>query len=158
MLTEGLARSLVRNTNLVFKKRRDRYLIFPHPKKVEEVEFKGLKTLLGSLTGVIPKTNIKWVAGLEINLQKKFDISFLMLSPAVIGATKDIEDKSPIAPFVKEKMARWYNSVYPKILDAWLDVLFGDKKEIEVCPFDHTTIGFNPMFKLKREAPFTKSV
>ena len=159
LLTEALLKGIVKNGPLIFRKRRDRYFILPHPKKIADPIFAKLKTEVGqNISGLIPNTDISWIVTLEVSMQKKLSNYFLVLAPTILaGKTDNVAERLQIAPFVKEATARWYNSQYTKILDEWLTILFSDDKEKDFFSFDITIDGFNPKFKLKREAPFAKS-
>lgn len=159
MILEALSKALARDTRLVFRKRRDKYIIFPHTRKTNDPLFDGLRNVLGySLTGQIPNTKTPWVIALEVSIERKFNTSLLMLTPTIIGGKGDPDSRFITAAFIKEKTARWYNSTYAKILDAWLEVIFGNEREIEVSTFSQSTMGFNPTFKLGRETPHSKTI
>jgi hypothetical protein len=66
-------------------------------------------------------------------------------------------DRLLIAPFIKEYTARWYNSKYSKILDAWLDIFFLNNAELNISAFANSTEGFNAHYKLKRESAYSKT-
>lgn len=160
LLTEGLLRSIVRDKPLLYRKRRDRHLIIPDPKKLDEASFNNLKKEFDQMImGVIPKVGIQWILAVEISLQKKMSNYFMVLSPTVLaGKSKNESERLQIAPFIKEAMAEWYNSKYARILDIWLDIIFLGKKEIKITLFEESIQGFNAHYKLKREAPHSKTI
>lgn len=160
LLTEGLLMAIARNKPLVYRKRREKYLLFPDPKKISENIFTNLnKEMNYQLNGVIPNTSIQWIIGVEILLQKKLSNYYLVISPTVIAAkTTNDNERVQIAPFVKEAMARWYNIKYSRILDLWIDIIFLGKKETDVFLFDENIKGYNAKYKMIRDSPFTKSV
>lgn len=159
LLTQGLLKAIVLNKPLISIKRRDRYIVIPNPKMLNDPIFANLKKEINQpINGVIPNTNIQWVIALEISLQKKYYNNFMVLSPIALAAkTININERLLIAPFIKEYTARWYNNKYCKILDAWLDIIFGENKEITVSAFDTALKGFNANYKLTRESAFTKT-
>ena len=83
----------------------------------------------------------------------------MIISPtALAGKTDNQVERLQIAPYIKEYTARWYNSKYSNILDAWLDIIFLDKKEINVSAFGNELKGFDANYKLKRESVFTRTI
>lgn len=159
LLTESLLKALIKDKPLRFVKRKDRYLIIPNPKNINEALFENLSAALGNeLIKTIPNTKIKCITAIEIVIQKRLSNLFMLLSPTFLATkTENENDRFLISPFLKEIMARWYNNKYASILEAWLDVLFEDKKEISISVFDNTIIGYNASFKLKRESAYSKS-
>lgn len=159
LLTEALIKALVSGKALINIKRRDHYLIIPDPKRLNEPLFDTLKREVGQpLTGKVTNTNIQYIVAIEILLQKKLGKHFIVISPTVrAGKSSSPEEKLLIAPFIKEFTARWYNAKYAKILDTWLDIIFGNEKELTIAAFDNTITGFNAQYKIKRQSPFTKT-
>lgn len=160
LITKALLKALTKDTILIWVKRRDRYLLLPSSKFIEDPALKSLKQVIGSaICGTIPKTKIPWTVALEVSLHRKFDKSFVVLSPTILAGRNPSElDRPHIAPYIKEFMATWYNKKYPLILDEWLNILFKDKKELDVTSFNDSIRGFNPRFKLLRTSAFSKSV
>lgn len=160
LLTESLLKALVKNRPLKFIKRKNRYLIIPDPKRINENIFGKLNTELDNqLIRTVPNTNIKCIAAIEIVLQKKLSNSFLLISPTFLATkTENVEDRFLVSPFLKEIMARWYNKKYANVLEGWLDIIFQDKKDLSVSVFDNNIIGYNASFKLKRESAYTKTI
>jgi NAD-dependent SIR2 family protein deacetylase len=160
LLTQGLLKAISNNKPLLHIKRRERYLIIPNPKMLNDPLFDSLKKVLEQpLNGTIPKTSIQWVHAIEISLQKKFSTSYMVISPtALAGKTDNQLERLQIAPYIKEYTARWYNSKYSNILDAWLDIIFLDKKEINISAFGNELKGFDANYKLKRESAFTRTI
>ncbi|MBI5541448.1 MAG: SIR2 family protein [Bacteroidia bacterium] len=160
LLTYGLLKALTNNKPLIDIKRRNRYLVIPDPKMINDPFFEPLKKVLETpLTGIIPKTSIKWIHAIEICLQKKFSTSFLVISPTTLASKTDNQlERLKIAPFIKECTAKWFNNKYSNILDVWLDLIFLDKKEINISAFGNELKGFNANYKLKRESAFSRTI
>jgi hypothetical protein len=77
--------------------------------------------------------------------------------PTIIASKSPNTDANKyIAPFIKEFTARWYNNTYDKILNAWLEILFSNEKEIVVSAFDEGMNGINATFKLSRTTAYTR--
>lgn len=83
----------------------------------------------------------------------------MLISPtALAGKSENQAERLQIAPYIKEYTARWYNAKYSAILDAWLDIIFSDKKEITVSAFGNELKGFDARYKLIRESALTKTI
>lgn len=160
VLLTALLMALSRNKPLMWIRRRDRYLLSPSYKNsaLENPLFDGLKKGFGTpLFGQISSSNVRWLAAIEVELQKKLDNFFMVINPTVVTTKPDsIPDKLQIAPFVKEFTARWYNVKYNQILEAWLDIIFEGNNEVSFSAFDPHMQGFNAQYKLRRNSPFTK--
>lgn len=159
LITEGLLLAITRGKPLISRKRRERYLIFPNPNQLNEPMFSKLKLELSqNITGKIPNTNLNWIVACEISIQKKFSQHFLLLNPTIIaGKVQNEADRHFIAPFIKEATARWYNEKFNNILNAWIEIIFGSDKEITLSAFDNNLVGFNAVYKLERQSPYTKT-
>jgi len=158
MITAALLQALISDKPFRSAKRREKYLLFPDPKKLADPVFNPLKTAMTTISGTVPRSSLTWVAALEISIQYILSKPLLILTPTVIAskASERAESKL-VAPFVKEFMARWYNQKYDTILNSWLSVLFGGEKEITVTSFQRPIGGVNASFTLSRSTAFTKS-
>ncbi len=159
LILEALSIAIVRDKPLVYRKRKNRYLIFPNPKLIDNRNFSNLKyALFNDVKGKIPNTDIDWIVACEISIQTKLSKCFLVLNPTVItGKLISEADRYLIAPFIKEKTARWYNSTYNNILTAWIDTIFETNQTITISMFDSSIVGCNATFILNKKSPFSKS-
>lgn len=158
LLSKGLLMALVREKPLMWTKRHDRYLLFPNYRTIDNAAFNNLKKELGTeLFGKIQGTNVNWLAAVEIELTKKLSGFFLVVMPTIITTkTESLAERLQIAPFIKEATARWYNTKYDRILEAWLDIFFGTDAEVTISAFSPHVQGVNASYKLRRKSPFTK--
>lgn len=159
LITEGIALAITRGKPLVSRKRKERYLIFPNPKHLNDPIFSKLKfELFQNISGKIPNTNIDWIVACEVSLQQKLSQNFLLIKPTIIaGRVQNESDRHLISPFVKEAMARWYNEKFNNLFNAWIDIIFGTEKEVTISAFDDTIVGFNAIYKLERQSPYAKT-
>ncbi len=162
LLSTALLMALTRTRLLLWTKRHDRYLIFPNYKgnNLDNPIFTELRKRLGTpLFGQITNTNIKWLAAIEIELNKKLSGFFMIVTPTILATKSNIEaDRHKVAPFIKEATARWYNAKFDNILEAWLDIFFQGNEEISVSAYDPDVQGVNATFKLQRKSPFAKKM
>jgi hypothetical protein len=159
LILAALTMALTNNRPLRRVKKREKQFIIPDPKKISAPEFSQLSNAFeGPITGYIPRTKLLWTAALELNIQYLLNKPLLQLMPTIIVArTSDITEKKLVAPFVKEATARWFNLKFDSILSAWLKVVFGDDKTINVTAFPPLTSGVNPAFQLSQTTAFSKS-
>ncbi len=158
LLTMALLLALVEGKPFRSTKRRQRHIIFPNPKLLQDPILLPLRKAFTLLCGKIPNTNITWIVGLEINIQHMLGTPLMLLSPTVITTkTEDDLEGKQIAPFVKEMMANWYNKTFDNILNAWIEALFGNEKQITVTAYKRPITGFNASFTLSRTTAFTKT-
>lgn len=159
LLTETMGRALVLNTDLQYVKRKSKHFVVPKFKNKNKPIFDDLKReLKGNIHGKVTGTNVTWMPSLEISLQHKTGIAYLLLTPSILATKTEIADERKlIAPFIKELMARWYNDKFDRILNVWLLILFGSQKEILVNAFEINGEGVNASFELNRRTAFSKS-
>ena len=158
LITSSLLKALVDGKPLRSSKRREKHLLFPDPKKLTDPMFNPLKTVLTTISGVVPRSRLTWVVALEINIQYVLSKPLLVLTPTIIASKASERSESKlVAPFVKEFTARWYNQKYDAILNGWLSVLFGTSKEITITAYQRPIGGINASFTLSRSTAFTKS-
>lgn len=158
IILAALALGLTNGKPLRYLKKREKQFIIPDPKKTNDSVFNELgKALEGPITGYIPKTKLLWTVALEVNIQYLMEKPLLQIVPTVIVArTSDVIEKKLVAPFVKEATARWFNPKYDSILNAWLKIIFGQNKKINVTTFQHSS-GVNPTFQLSQTTAFSRS-
>lgn len=159
LFTEAMGRALTLNSKLQYVKRKSKHFIVPKFKNRDCLLFEDLKKELGGqIYGKVTGTNIFWMPCLEICLQHKAGMAYLLLIPSVLATkSKNADERKLIAPFIKELMARWYNDKFDRILNAWLSIFFGNQKEILIKAFDINSEGVNAFFELKRRTAFCKS-
>lgn len=159
LLTETMGKALVLNSALQYVKRKSKHFILPKFKNRDNPIFEDLKKELGGqIHGKVAGTNISWMPCLEISLQHKAGIAYLLAIPSVLATkSENVDERKLIAPFIKELMARWYNDKFDRILSAWLSIFFGNQKEILINAFELNSEGINASFELKRRTAFSKS-
>lgn len=159
LITTSLLKAFISGKPFRSSKRRERHLLFPDPKKLSDPIFNPIKEELTNISGVVPRTRLTWVVALELNIQYVLSKPLLVLTPTIIAskASEKAESKL-VAPFVKEFTARWYNQKYDKILNCWLNILFGAQKEITITAYQRPIAGINASFKLSRTTAFTKKI
>ncbi|CAG5077625.1 SIR2 family protein [Parvicella tangerina] len=157
LLIEALAKAICNQLDLKYTYRRGQHSILINPKKRDSDDYKVLSNSIGGVFGDIPSSNLKWAAGIGLSIQYKLNRAHLILSPTIIATKpKDREAAKHIAPFVKEKMATWYNNKYNRILDAWLDVIFGKNQQLNISLFNNDEDGINAHFQINKQTNYIK--
>jgi hypothetical protein len=158
LITMALLKALTQGKPFRMTKRRERYLLFPNPKKLTEQFFNPLRVSLTNISGTIPKSRLTWVVALEISIQYNLSTPLLILTPTIIASKTSEKTESRLAaPFIKEMTARWYNQKYDLILNSWLSLIFGGDKEVTITAYQRTINGINASFRLSRTTAFTKT-
>lgn len=159
LLTMALLKALAQGKPFRVTKRRDRHLLFPDPKKINDDFFSPLKACLASISGTVPRTKLTWVAALEISIQYSLSTPLILLAPTIVASksSEKAEAKS-VAPFVKEVTAGWYNQKYDSILNSWLSLIFGTEKQITLTSYQRPIEGINASFTISRTTAFTKTL
>ncbi len=158
LLTSAVLQALANTAPFRTSKRRDKNILFPNPKNLNDSIFSPLKAIHPNISGKIPDTTLTWVIALEIQIKYILQQPLLVLSPTVIvSKVLNQNDGKKIAPFIKEFTALWYNKKYDEALNSWISVLFSDKREIVVSAFEDNIKGINATFKLSRTTTYTKT-
>jgi hypothetical protein len=159
LLTESLGRALTLNSKLQYVKRRSKHFIVPKFKDRNDLVFGDLRKELGGVIhGIIPNTSINWMPSLEISLQHKNGLAYLLLIPSILATkSENLDEGKLIAPFIKELMAIWYNDKFDRILSIWISIFFGIQKELLINTFELKGEGINASFEIKQRTAFSKS-
>lgn len=159
LITAVLLEALTAHRPFRTAKRRDKYLLFPDPKKLNEPLFKPIKDFFGQISGNIAKTKLTWVIALEVNIQLVLGELLLLLSPTIIASkTSEKTERSLVSPFIKEFTARWYNQKYDEILNIWIKLILDNKKEIIITTLNNmSNSGVNATFKINSTTAFTRT-
>jgi len=160
LIAESLSQALIHDRPLKSTKRRAKKFIFPNYRSLDDPLFNELKKEVGgNLIGKIPGTNITWTPCVEISIQSKLKVAYLILNPTIIATKSDIlEESRLVAPFVTEFTARWYNDKYDRLLSIWIRILLQDQLELSVSSFAEMDRGVNATFKLSKRTAYTKTL
>jgi len=159
LITLALLKSLAQGRPFRITRKRDRHFLFPDPKKIKDQFFDPLRASLTTISGIVPRSKLTWVAALELTVQYSLSTPFLLLTPTIIASKASERTESKlVAPFVKEITARWYNQKYDTILNSWLSLIFGNDKEVTLTAFERPIEGINASFTISRTTAFTKAL
>lgn len=89
-------------------------------------EFSDLRQLLGELSGTVPGLGLKWAEGLDLILEDRLGVLWLVLDPSVWVERGRDEDRYARTAFVNGRYERRYNRESNDLLAAWVRYLVGD--------------------------------
>ena len=120
-------------SGLELKYRRGETLVLAEPSVTPADRFRGLGNP-NAVNGVVAGTGIHWVEVCGLRLDYRDNRLWLLLNPRTHLIWNDEaspEDKNRAKDFVRERMARRYNSQSNDLLESWRTILLGaDKGEV----------------------------
>jgi hypothetical protein len=133
LLRDALFAAIAANSDLKLKYRRGETLALADPKVTPVGRFRGLGNP-NAVQGVVPGTSIEWVEICGLRLDFRDNRLWLLLNPwthVIWNDATNPEDGNKAKDFVRERMARRYNSQANDLLESWRTILFGvDKGEV----------------------------
>lgn len=130
LLYETLARSLVRNRDLTAVRRNRDYYV--QPASPTSAAAKLLQPLVGSVSGIIGKTTLKWSEAIKLRLDYRYDRLWLLLEPTVLAdRPTSTVDRNIRMEFIRERLARRYNPAWNDLLEAWINIFLGSPDATE---------------------------
>ena len=112
-----------------------------------------LRSVVGTVSGTVPGTQIPWYEAAGLRIASSTGRLWLVIEPTVVVDYH--ADKVPPADtkeFVRERLARRYNQIANKLLDAWLDILVGEEAEATLSAFGR---GIDATFIVARTTGFS---
>lgn len=151
MLSEALSRALASASALRVHRRRSHFRLMLNP---EDTRAAALRTAL-QIGDTIPRTALHCLPALDARLDVRFDQTWLLVEPTIaFDDTDDPRLREVAKDFVREKLARLYNSQQSRLLDAWLTLLFGTSTELKVAALGIGD-GLDASFTLSRISAFS---
>ena len=155
LLYEALARAVTRERGLKTKRRRPGFMAYVDPEKVGLDQFELLQQTIGEMTGVITATTLRWAEAVELRLEYRLGRLFLLFEPTIWAeGTDDDRLFDRRRDFIRDRLARRFNPVWNKLLDAWVQVIVGDAPEAELRAFGIAE-GADAVFRLSRTTAFS---
>lgn len=115
-----------------------------------------LKTSVQQVSGTVPRTNIPWSEAIRVKLEYKLGRLWFLLEPSVwFGKCATDEQHYQCNEFVRERMARRYNSQFNSILDAWIEVIVGEGQATTINALNDQP-GISAPFTLLKRTGFTR--
>ncbi len=97
----------------------------------------ALQDRAGSLTGVVPNTQIPWSEVLRIKLDYQLGRLWLLIEPTVFFADSDNnnEERDIAIEFVRERTAVRYNRQWNRLMEAWIALIMAGRTALDVASF-----------------------
>jgi hypothetical protein len=157
LLRDALFAAIAEASGLELKYRRGETLALADPGVTPAGRFRGLGNP-NAVKGVVDGTSIDWVEVCSLRLDHRDDRLWLLLDPRTHLIWNDEaspEDKNKAKDFVRERMARRYNSQSNDLLESWRTILLGtDKRDVTLTagPF---TKGIGASFTINTVSGFS---
>lgn len=156
LLRAAFAQALQASRPLVVERDHSEYVLQPDFARASATELAPLKEYSGQLTGKIPKTSIDWSEALRIKLDYQLSRLWLLIEPTIyFRDVADLEQRHIAAGFVQERLATRYNRQWNYLIEAWLILLMGNKREIQLRAFGIED-GIDAPFTLTRITAFSR--
>ena len=127
LLRDALFVAIADKARLDLKHRRAETLALADPNVTPANRFRGLGHP-NAVNGTVPGTDIEWVEVCGLRLDYRDDRLWLLLKPRTHIIWNDaagVEDSNKAKDFVRERMARRYNSWANNLLESWRSILLG---------------------------------
>lgn len=151
LLYDALARAIVRQFPLIVERGRSGVVALVSAEKMGHASFEKLRKALGSLTGVVPGTGLKWAEALRLSLQYRLGKLWLVFEPFIWLEKTTKDDSFTISrEFARKQTATRYNKKWNTILDAWISTLSEGKDEFDLRAFEIGD-GVDAVFKISNK-------
>lgn len=157
LLRDALFTAISAASGLELKYQRGETLVLAEPTVTPANHFRGLGNP-NAVNGIVAGTGIDWVEVCGLRLDFRDDRLWLLLNPRTHLIWNDEaspEEKNKAKDFVRERMARRYNSQSNDLLESWRTILLGaDKGEVALTagPF---TKGIGASFTINTVSGFS---
>ena len=145
---EALLLALSRDSVLKALQTSRRRLLYVDPTCGRDPRVGVLRKATGSVTGIIPNTNLAWSEGIDISLQARLGELWLCLTPTIWSELSEIESTNNVRKsFIRTRLSKRYNRQMNTLLGAWGTVLTNGADPAEVSAFGIST-GVDAVFKI----------
>jgi hypothetical protein len=124
LLSEAMAKALVRDRPLLARRRRQRWVAVIDPRRSDDSALAPLRDAVsGALHGRLPSGG-HWGEGVELRLDWRLDCLWLLLEPDIwLSASGGRRRPAKDMEFVRKRKADRYNAAASNLLEAWIEVL-----------------------------------
>jgi hypothetical protein len=158
MLTEALARALMRERPVRAVRRRQRYLLTIDPQRRDDPHVRQLASAAGGrLDGVVLNSDGRqWVEALAIRLDQRLGQLWLLIEPTVWVERASGEPMPDVCKeFVRERLAGRYNANVNALMNAWIAVITAGDDATTVSAFGEVE-GVNAAFTIRGSTGFSR--
>jgi hypothetical protein len=154
LLYEAACFALSAPSSLMYIRRRSHHLLVIPPNASGDPQFKPLFAALSEIAG--NRGNIQWSEGVEVYLEYHLQRFWLIIEPKIYFHLADDQKLSTEGKeFIRERLARRYNPIWNKLIDAWMKVLTKGNTTLNFEAFSSLP-GFKASFKLDSVTAFSR--
>jgi hypothetical protein len=111
--------------------------------------------MTGQICGNVDGTEIGWAEAIRIRIEHRIDNLWLLMEPSIwVGQTDDDHTYYTSREFIRQRLARRYNTEWNKIIDAWVSIITGGEKECTLRAFGISD-GCDAVFNVSRTTAFS---
>jgi NAD-dependent SIR2 family protein deacetylase len=156
LLYAAFARAVGRELPVQVMRRGNDYIILCDDTKGESPEYSVLKQATKKLSGVVPKTDLRWTEATRFKLEGRLRRTWLLLEPTIWTEKTDDEAAAHRArEFARERRAQRYNKQWNQVLEGWIHLLLqgGPAKEFRAFGIGD---GVDAVFTLSKNTAFSR--
>ncbi len=156
LLRQALVFGLVKSLPLHAEGHRSNHLLRVDGDRSNDPRLQRLKTSVQQVSGTVPGANVPWAEAIRVKLEHKLGRLWLLLEPSVwFGECHTDEQHYKCSDFVRERMAKRYNSQFDSVLDAWIEVIVGNGLKTTITALNDQP-GVGAAFTLLKRTGFTR--
>lgn len=156
LLRQALVFGLVKSLPLHAEGHRSYHLLRVDGDRSNHSRLQRLKTSVQQVSGTVPGTNACWAEAIRVKIEYKLDRLWLLLEPCIwFEKCSTDEQHYRCNDFVRERMARRYNKQFNSVLDAWIEVIVGNKERATITALNDQP-GICAAFTLLKRTGFTR--
>jgi hypothetical protein len=144
LLYDALCKALERERPLKIHRTRQGCIAAIDPERQEDTLFRALKQVTGQICGNVDGTEIGWAEAIRIRIEHRIDNLWLLMDPTYYTSRE----------FIRQRLARRYNTEWNKIIDAWVSIITGGQKECTLRAFGISD-GCDAVFNVSRTTAFS---
>jgi hypothetical protein len=136
LLYDALMKALDRERPVIVERRKSNRSVIIDPGQTSNEAYGELKSVVTQISGRVGSTALRWREAVRIHLEYRMDRLWIVIEPSVyLEDIKNENDVNDAKDFVRERLARRYNSQWNQLLDAWATLLFGKERTIQLRSF-----------------------
>jgi hypothetical protein len=158
LVRDALFRAIAQRPGLNLMRRGRVTLLVPDPALVKAAVFNTEKVKpVDRLSGVVPKTHVRWSEACGLRMDYRFDRLWLLLDPTIVTylpqeAMDDVIEMT--REFVRDRRARRHNRAANAMLDGWITLIVGQDPSVRLRAFGLND-GLDADFEILRTSGFS---
>lgn len=152
LLRQALSHALARVNRMTLSRKRSTDLLAPA--SPVEPQWMPLKSLVGTLSGTVPKLpELGWQEGVALRLDWADDRLWLLFEPRTVFTGITNENRLIATDFARERTVRRYNRSLNELISCWSNLLSAGGAELHALG---VSAGVDAVFKLGLDTAFSK--